>query len=210
MKRVHFSRLCGRTASDVNMAASFLLQERIASPRRKSIRGLTPLPPIVDCRFQPMRPFKAIAAMSQNRVIGRAGAIPWRLPEDFKWFKKITTGHVLVMGRKTFESIGRPLPERTTLVLSRGGFSQPGARRIADLSQLARLEPELAGKEIFICGGAQVYAQALPHCSDLYLTLVKREVEGDTFFPPFEDQFTLAATITETDDFSILHYQRAV
>jgi dihydrofolate reductase len=150
---------------------------------------------------------KAIAAMSQNRVIGRGGKIPWHLPEDFKWFKKITTGHVLVMGRKTFESIGQPLPQRATLVLSRGGFSHPGARRISDLAELDRLAPELAGREVFICGGAEVYAQALPRCSDLYLTLVKRLVEGDVFFPEFEDQFALAEEILDCADFSILRYR---
>ena len=73
--------------------------------------------------------------MSRNRVIGREGKIPWHLPEDFRWFKKITTGHILVMGRKTFESIGKPLPNRATLVLSRGDFSHPGVRRIADLAE---------------------------------------------------------------------------
>ena len=150
---------------------------------------------------------KAIAAMSQNRVIGRDGKIPWHLPEDFRWFKKITAGHVLVMGRKTFESIGKPLPNRATLVLSRGDFSPPGARRISDLAELDRLPPDLAGREVFICGGAQIYAQALPRCSDLYLTLVKRVVDGDTFFPPFERQFALAEEILDCAEFSILRYR---
>ncbi len=150
---------------------------------------------------------KAIAAMSRNRVIGREGKIPWHLPEDFRWFKKITTGHILVMGRKTFESIGKPLPNRATLVLSRGDFSHPGVRRIADLAELERLPPELAGREVFLCGGAQVYAQGLARCTDLYLTLVKRVVEGDVFFPPFEDRFALAEEILDCADFSILRYR---
>ena len=150
---------------------------------------------------------KAIAAMSLNRVIGREGKIPWHLPEDFKWFKRITTGHILVMGRKTFESIGKPLPGRVTLVLSRGGFSHPGARRIADLGELDRLPPDLAGREVFICGGAQGYAQALPRCSDLYLTLVKRVVEGDAFFPPFESRFDLAEEVFDCADFSVRRYR---
>ena len=74
--------------------------------------------------------FTAIAAMSENRVIGRGSLIPWHLPEDFKWFKQTTLGHVLVMGRKTFESIGRPLPGRETIVLTRSGFSHPGDQHI--------------------------------------------------------------------------------
>src|SRR4051812_15428294 len=142
--------------------------------------------------------------MSENRVIGNGNKIPWHLPEDFKWFKKMTTGQVVVMGRKTFESIGKPLPNRETIVLSRGQFQYPGVRTIQDLNQI-----DLAGetREVFICGGAQVYERALPLCSDLYLTLVKRRVEGDTFFPVFEEGFEKAETILDCPEFSILHYR---
>jgi dihydrofolate reductase len=154
-----------------------------------------------------VKPFKAIAAMSLNRVIGQGNKIPWHLPEDFKWFKKMTTGNIVVMGRKTFESIGKPLPNRTTIVLSRSGFSYPGVQTISDL---AELRPENEARDIFICGGAQIYAQALPLCSDLYLTLVKRTVEGDAFFPPFEDQFELVEEIANTSDFTITHYRRSM
>src|SRR5512137_320037 len=102
-----------------------------------------------------MKHFKAIAAMSFNRVIGSGDTIPWHLPEDFKWFKRMTTGQVVVMGRKTFESIGKPLPNRTTLVLSRSHFQHPGVETVSDLDQI-----DLAheNREVFICGGAQVYA----------------------------------------------------
>lgn len=153
-------------------------------------------------------PFKAIAAMSLNRVIGAHGQIPWHLPEDFKWFKRTTTGHVLLMGRKTYESIGKPLPNRVTVVLTRSAEPIPGVMTISDLGKLDRTQPALAGKEVFICGGAQVYALALAQCSDLYLTLVKRVVEGDTFFPPFEDQFILAGELLDSPEFKILHYRR--
>src|SRR5436309_11130036 len=155
-----------------------------------------------------MKMFKAIAAMSLNRVIGAGNKIPWHLPEDFKWFKKMTTGHVIVMGRKTYESIGKPLPNRTTIVLSRSPLNIPGVRTIADIGQLDSLRAEFQGREIFICGGAQVYEQALPLCSDLYLTLVKRHVEGDTFFPAFEDDFALIQELKNEPEFKILHYQR--
>lgn len=145
--------------------------------------------------------------MSLNRVIGAGNKIPWHLPEDFKWFKATTTGHVLVMGRKTFESIGKPLPNRETIVLSRSEFSFPGVKTVRGLEEIE----ELAGdREVFIAGGAQVYQQALPHCSDLYLTLVKREVEGDAFFPQFESMFTLREMIRDTPEFSILHYRRRI
>ena len=146
--------------------------------------------------------------MSLNRVIGSGNRIPWHLPEDFKWFKKTTTGHVLVMGRKTYESIGKPLPNRLTLVLTRSSQPIPGVRTVSDLSLIDPADPALAGRQIFICGGAQVYRQALPLCSELYLTLVNREVEGDAFFPPFEDQFYPAEEVLARAEFKILHYRR--
>jgi dihydrofolate reductase len=151
-----------------------------------------------------MKPFQAIAAMSLNRVIGAGNKIPWHLPEDFKWFKQTTTGHVIVMGRKTFESIGKPLPNRETIVLSRSQFQFPGVKTIRSLEELQSLAGD---RQIFICGGAEIYARALPLCSDLYLTLVKREVEGDAFFPPFEDKFELVEEIRATPEFKILHYR---
>ncbi len=151
-----------------------------------------------------MRVYKAIAAMSENRVIGNGNQIPWHLPEDFKWFKQMTTGNVIVMGRKTFESIGRPLPNRTTVVLSRSGFLYPGVQTIQSLEEL----PDQADREVYICGGAQIYEQTLPLCSDLYLTLVKRVVQGDAFFPNFEETFTLKEVLRETPEFKILHFQK--
>src|ERR1051325_952943 len=154
--------------------------------------------------------FKAIAAMSLNRVIGAGNKIPWHLPEDFKWFKQKTSGHVVIMGRKTFESLGKPLPNRINIVLTRhpgilrrdfpklfgnarigrGKLEVPkpfqfqlpqlGATQATDLrliKNFLKLSPESSPLEFFICGGAEIYAQTLPLCSDLYLTLVKREVE---------------------------------
>ena len=153
-----------------------------------------------------MKHFKAIAAMSENRVIGDGNKIPWHLPEDFKWFKKTTTGHVIVMGRKTFESIGKPLPNRETIVLSKSGFSYPGVRTVGDLSEV---NPANESREVFICGGAQIYEQALPKCSDLFLTRVKRVIDGDAFFPPFEDSFQQVAVITDTPEFRIEHWRNA-
>jgi dihydrofolate reductase len=181
-----------------------------------------------------VKPFIAIAAMSLNRVIGAGNQIPWHLPEDFKWFKQTTTGHIIVMGRKTFESIGRPLPNRETVVLSRSAFSHPGVKTARDLNELMALAetpspglattlspsdgerdwvrgiPAVTGRprDIFICGGAQIYEQTLPLWSELYLTLVKREVAGDAFFPKFEDRFELAEEIRDTPEFKILRYRR--
>jgi dihydrofolate reductase len=184
--------------------------------------------------------FKAIAAMSLNRVIGAGNKIPWHLPEDFKWFKQTTMGNVVVMGRKTFESLGKPLPNRKNLILTRhpqalirehpeifgqyhewrGGqhlkrayqfhFSKSEKDQQTDIlifKSLDRLNPEEFPNDIFICGGSQVYEQSLPLCSDVYLTVVKREVEGDAFFPPFEDKFELVAELRDTPEFKILHYR---
>src|SRR5262245_8972373 len=146
--------------------------------------------------------------MSENRVIGNGNKLPWHLPEDFKWFKKMTTGQVIVMGRKTFESIGKALPNRTTLVLSRSPLPIPGVISISSLDEInAHVEPA-DPRQVFICGGAQVYEQALPLCSDLYLTLVKKTVDGDAFFPRFEDLFNLKEQVDDTPEFSILHYVR--
>ena len=150
-----------------------------------------------------MSHFKAIAAMSLNRVIGRGAEIPWHLPEDFKWFKETTMGGVLVMGRRTFESIGRPLPGRETVVLSRSGFAHDEVRTVESLDEL---DPGDETRPMFIVGGAQVYKQALPRCSDLLLTIVKREVDGDVFFPEFEDRFTERETHREEEEFRIVHY----
>lgn len=150
------------------------------------------------------RPYKAIAAMSKNRVIGDGPRIPWHIPEDFQWFKKTTTGNVVVMGRKTFGSIGKPLPNRDTIILSRSGFSYPGVPTVSSLEELDALTE---GREVYICGGAQIYAQTLPLCSDLYLTQVKRLAVGDAFFPEFESQFTCASIIRDTYEFRIEHWR---
>ncbi len=156
--------------------------------------------------MQPARKqFKAIAAMSENRVIGNGPAIPWHLPEDFKFFKATTTGHVIVMGRTTFESIGRPLPNRETIVVSRSGFAFPGVRTVTSLDEI---DVEADAREVFICGGAQIYELALPRCSDLFLTHVKREVEGDVLFPPFEHLFESVSELRDTPEYRIVHYRR--
>ncbi len=152
-----------------------------------------------------MKQFKAIAAMSENRVIGNGPKIPWHLPEDFAWFKQTTTGHVVVMGRTTFESIGRPLPNRETIVVSRSGFAHPGVRTVTRLDQI---DLHADARDVFICGGAQIYALALPHCSHLYMTHVKRVVDGDVLFPPFETLFHAVATLRSTADFDIVQYER--
>ncbi len=151
-----------------------------------------------------MSAFKAIAAMSLNRVIGKGLEIPWHIPEDFKWFKETTMGQVLVMGRRTFDSIGRALPGRETMVLTRGNFTHPEVTVIQSLDEVA---PLLEGRTAFVAGGAQIYEQALPFCSDLFLTIVQHEVGGDVFFPAFEDNFEEVSVLRAEKEFCIVHYQ---
>jgi dihydrofolate reductase len=187
-----------------------------------------------------MKHFKAVAAMSLNRVIGQGNKIPWHLPDDFKWFKKLTTGNIVVMGRKTFESLKGPLPNRKNLILThhprrlirqypeifgqykewRGGkhlkrayqfrfikLNSTPTDEILLFNSLDKLKPEEFLTDIFICGGAQIYEQALPLCSHLFLTIVKQEVEGDAFFPAFENQFARVKQIADNVEFSIIEYR---
>lgn len=146
---------------------------------------------------------KAIAAMSLNRVIGAHGKIPWHLPDDLKFFKRTTFGHVVLMGRKTYESLGKPLPGRENWVVT--SRSIPGVRVIRDLNEIA--EPD-DGREIFLIGGAQLYAALLGRCAELFLTLVKREISGDAFFPHFEEAFGLHDILFTSEQLEIRRYAR--
>ncbi len=133
----------------------------------------------------------AIVATSANRVIGRDNQLPWHIAEDLRFFKRMTLGKPLIMGRNTFESLGRPLPGRPHIVISRNPDYQPaGVERAATLEAAIARATELArassADEIMVIGGAQVYAAALPHAQRIYLTLVDAEVAGDTHFPAID------------------------
>jgi dihydrofolate reductase len=128
-----------------------------------------------------------IVAMAQNRVIGRDNQMPWHLPEDLRYFKRITLNKPVVMGRNTFESIGRPLPQRTNIVISRNpGYRIDGAVVVNSLEAALQQCRELQAEEAMIIGGAQIYAQALPLADRLYLTEVAAVIEGDASFPDFD------------------------
>jgi dihydrofolate reductase len=148
---------------------------------------------------------KAIVAMARNRVIGAGGAIPWHLPEDFRWFKRATLGGVVVMGRKTFESLGKPLPGRRNVVVSQT-LGSGGVEVIPSFEAFD--ETAYAPAPVWIIGGAVVYEQALPRCSDLFLSLVDAEPLGDTFFPPFEHLFHLDSVVESHSGFEVRHYRR--
>ncbi|ALO44844.1 dihydrofolate reductase [Pseudohongiella spirulinae] len=132
-----------------------------------------------------------IWAQSQNRVIGRNNALPWHLPEDLKYFKHVTMGKPIIMGRKTWDSIGRPLPGRTNIVVSRNPeFKADGGSVVPSLEAALELAENIClingGDEAIVMGGAQIYEMALPYADRLYMTQVHADVEGDAWFPTFE------------------------
>jgi len=132
-----------------------------------------------------------IWAMSRNRTIGRNNALPWHLSEDLKYFKRVTMGKPVIMGRKTWESIGRPLPGRTNIVITRDSkFTAPGIKVVHSLDAAKALAESIAlidgADEAIVMGGAQIYELALPMADRLYLTQVHAEVEGDAHFPLFD------------------------
>ncbi len=128
-----------------------------------------------------------IAAMAENRVIGVNNTLPWRLPADLKHFRRVTTGHHVIMGRRNYESIGKPLPDRTNIVVTRNpDYRAPGClvkHSLEDALAVAQDDPE-----IFVIGGAEIYRQALDRANRLYLTLVHARIQGDTYFPPFDEK----------------------
>ena len=126
--------------------------------------------------------------MAANRIIGKDGALPWNLPEDLKFFRKTTTGHPILMGRKTWESLGRPLPNRRNLILSRTLPDQHGAEVLRSLADLDSLELE---GPVYIIGGAEIYQLLLGRTREILLTVLSDEADGDTMFPLFEADFRL-------------------
>ena len=152
---------------------------------------------------------KAIAAMARNRVIGQNGTMPWHLPEDFRWFKQATMGGALLMGRKTFDSIGRPLPGRLNLVVTRGTLVTDSLD-VMPVRDLDAFRPEdYAPREVWVAGGAEIYAQLLPRCDELFLSLLDHDAEGDTFFPAFETDFECAETVLQKPGFEVRRYVNA-
>jgi dihydrofolate reductase len=129
-----------------------------------------------------------IAAVSENKVIGREGDLPWRLPADLAHFRKLTMGHTIVMGRRTYESIGKQLPGRRMIVVTRQpDYHIEGAEVVSDLDE-ALIVAQLAGDdEVFIVGGEDVFKQTFPMAGHVYLTRVHADVEGDTYFPDFDE-----------------------
>jgi dihydrofolate reductase len=147
---------------------------------------------------------RAIAAMSLNRVIGKDGQLPWHIPEDFKWFKQTTSGQAILMGRKTYESLGRPLPNRRNLVVTRGK-DLPGVEIVRDLDAF---RPEDYPCDVWVIGGGEIFRQMLGRCEQLYLSVIPRVIEGDAYFPEFEDRFEWVGTVLNQPEFEVRDYRR--
>jgi dihydrofolate reductase len=150
----------------------------------------------------------AMVAMTSERVIGKGNDLPWYLPEDLKLFKKTTSGHPIVMGRKTFESIGRPLPKRQNIVLTRDqNWQADGVDVIHSAGALTQLD--LQSSKVYIIGGAEIYKLFLPHLDEILVSFVYSTFPGDTYFPEFEDCFTSYEVIEKFTDFEFRRYSKS-
>ena len=160
-----------------------------------------------------------IVAVADNGVIGRDNSLPWHLPEDLRYFKRVTMGKPIVMGRKTFESIGRPLPGRTNIVISRNPeFEAAGVSAVASLDEALELAAEVAGdagaSELVVIGGAEIYRLAIPRADRLYVTEVHAATEGDALLPDVawteweETRRERHAAAENSHDFSFVVYDR--
>ncbi len=151
-----------------------------------------------------------VVAVAENGVIGKDGGLPWRIPGELARFKALTMGHPVIMGRKTYQSIGRPLPGRTNIVVSRNrDLTFDGARLAGGLDEaLAQASTAEGGDEVMVIGGAEIYALALPAAGRLVLTEVHAEIDGDTRFPAFErtDWQETARELVETDGDDVPNY----
>ena len=150
---------------------------------------------------------KIIVAMSKNRVIGDSNTLIWHLPEDLKRFRQLTTGNTIVMGRKTYESIGKPLPNRRSIIITRDpDYSVEGCEVVNSLEEALLL----SNSDCFIIGGGEIYRQVIDIADRIYLTLINKEFEGDTSFPELKDWVEISYEDFDNDDFeySFIQYER--
>ena len=145
--------------------------------------------------------------MAADRAIGLDNSIPWRLPEDMRVFKRLTMGHPILMGRKTWESLGRPLPGRQNIVLTRdAAYSAEGAEVITSPEALQGMS--LQDAEVMVIGGAQIYGMMLDKMQRLYVSEVKGEYAADTWFPPFADKFAKRTVVESFEGFDLVLYEK--
>jgi len=153
-------------------------------------------------------PYKAIVAVAEDGVIGRGGDLPWRLSEDLKWFKRITLGHTILMGRKTWESLPGALPSRQNWVLSRTANQKDGMSVFRSMEEVQ--QALVPSQTLFIIGGGEIYSMTLPLCHELFISEVRRKVpDGDAFFPNYKDQFRPVEVLDDNPDFLLRRWVRA-
>lgn len=151
-----------------------------------------------------------IVAHSNNMAIGKANNLPWRFPDDLKRFKKLTIGHPIIMGRVTYQSISKPLPDRTNIVITRDtNLEIAGCVVVNSVDEAIRKAKEIDKEEIFIIGGAKIYKESLPLTDRLYITVVDMDVDGDAFFPEYLNIFTKKIS-EESGEFERLKYSFVV
>jgi dihydrofolate reductase len=149
----------------------------------------------------------AIVAMTSERIIGKNGTLPWHLPEDLKLFRRYTTGNPIVMGRKTWDSIGKPLPNRQSIVLTRDpDWSAEGVHVIHHPDELSQIE--LITPEVFIIGGAQIYSAFMPLLDEILISHVYENFPGDTQFPEFESNFPNVTVVEKFEKFELRRYTK--
>ncbi len=151
--------------------------------------------------------FTGVVAMAADRAIGLNNTMPWRLSEDLKLFKRLTLGHPILMGRKTWQSLGRPLPGRQNIVLTRDTeFAAEGATIIHHIAELEQLE--LTDSEVMVIGGAQIYALMLPYMRGIYVSEVHGKWQADTYFPPFREHFPQRKVLEHFEGFDSVLYTK--
>ena len=148
-----------------------------------------------------------IAGMTKSRVIGKDNQLPWNISEDLQNFKKLTLEKTVLMGRKTFDSIGRPLPKRNNLVLSRSMPSQEGIIVCSSIEQSIEKAKQY-NQDLFIIGGSTIYQQFLPYANKMYLSYIKQEYEGDTYFPEFNKEDWEIESTQDFQEFEFVVYRR--
>lgn len=165
-----------------------------------------------------------IAAVSENRIIGRNGGMPWNLKSDLKFFKKVTTGSPVIMGRKTYQSLGKALPNRGNIVITRDiNFQPPDAVVTPNLRYAIELASDLSSdlekeeNHVFIIGGGEIFKQAMPFATHMYLSHIKATIDGDTYFPEFDERewrklkkTSIKASDLDDYDFDIIAYARTL
>ena len=151
--------------------------------------------------------FKIIVAHAPNRVIGNGIHIPWHIKEEFQHFKKTTLNHTIIMGSTTFLSIGKPLPNRRTIVINNNpDFDTMGQELGTDLNEVINKYKD-SEEVVFVCGGASIYRQMIPYVNEMIISVVKKDVEGDVFFPEYENDFEVYEEV-EHEEFTVKYMRR--